>query len=272
MKNGCKIRLANEEIFPTIFEFLNKNIIFSGYIFPNIKHYCYNNFDFYKLYYALDEKNNVFFVGSMYFDTMHIICFSEEERFIEQLVAFICEHNIKRITANVEIVNQIGCIKNGAITNGLILLLDKNKFLSPFQKYSIEKAKLPQEFLEIAHLLRNDDSFKKNYLSDQILGCQLYERYKANNGRSYFYSEKNKIIATVSTYAECDNIAVISGVFTDDAYKGKGIGTFLLSVLKNNLVDENKNSIIYCFEEGLINFYEKLGVLEKKVCAKIEFF
>ena len=203
---------------------------------------------------------------------MQIICFSEDACFAKNLDSFIIKNNIKRVTGNFEIIKQLSILKSGNISMGSIFFLNNQYFLSPFEKYAAVKAVSYEEFIAIGGLLRKDESFYKNYKDDLVLGNQLYDRYKSKNGRSYYCCIGKEIVATASTYAESDSIAVISGVFTESKYKGKGIGTFLLSVLKNELINENKNIIIYFFDKKLTSFYERIGVYKKAICAKIEFF
>ena len=70
--------------------------------------------------------------------------------------------------------------------------------------------------------------YKPNELYDM-----LRTRYLDKYGRTLFYRNKNEYIATVSTYAENDEYAVIGGLAVKKEYRLRGIGSSIFRTLIN---------------------------------------
>lgn len=74
--------------------------------------------------------------------------------------------------------------------------------------------------------------------------------YKKDNGL---------IVSTATATAIYEKNAVISGVFTNSLYRGKGYATECVEALINKLYHENVSNILLWCEEDKIPFYEKIG-------------
>lgn len=91
---------------------------------------------------------------------------------------------------------------------------------------------------------------------------------KVNNSFAYgVYAEEDGayVSCAIAPYAS-EKTAVIAGVYTDEAYRGKGYATqcvkALLNKLKNNGVD---NTYLWC-EHKNINFYKNIGF---EMCGEV---
>ncbi len=67
------------------------------------------------------------------------------------------------------------------------------------------------------------------------------------------------VVSTATATAIYDNRAVISGVFTNSLYRGKGYATECVKALINQLHKRNIDEIYLWCEEDRIPFYEKMG-------------
>lgn len=97
----------------------------------------------------------------------------------------------------------------------------------------IEKA-TKEDLWDVAELLCSDEGFGAIY-SVETLHKQLVERLETNMGRNLIIrSQENKIVAQIATYAECDGIAVTSGMIVHPDHRDSMYG----SILESNIVKE----------------------------------
>ena len=69
----------------------------------------------------------------------------------------------------------------------------------------------------------------------------------------------DSIVSTVTATAIYDKIAIISGVFTNPLYRGRGYASECVKAVINELYKKNVEKVCLWCEEDKIPFYEKLG-------------
>lgn len=114
------------------------------------------------------------------------------------------------------------------------------------------------ELAELAGVLAEDEALGKPYGYD-LLYKQLYERYTEKFGRNYIYRNNGKIIATASTYAEMNKVAVISGVFVAPEWRGKGLSKKILSAICKELWSQNFDVYSYYYIESAHRMHKSVG-------------
>lgn len=72
----------------------------------------------------------------------------------------------------------------------------------------------------------------------------------------------NSVVSTATATAVYDKSAVVSGVFTNSGYRGKGYATECVRALINQLHQQDVNKIYLWCEEDKIPFYKKMGFNE----------
>ena len=105
-------------------------------------------------------------------------------------------------------------------------------------KFDIRIASI-KDIPAIVDLLLNDKEYNKIY-TKEVLFRQLKERISSGYSRMYVLKDNNTIVATMSTNAELDNMAIIGGLVVDSSQRGNGYGTALMKYLQHELIEEGK--------------------------------
>lgn len=124
------------------------------------------------------------------------------------------------------------------------------------------------EYDEIAKLICSDAGVGGHYEPEELKE-QLLTRLNEGMGRNYVLEKDGEIIHHAATYAELDNLAVISGVITREDYRGKGIGTLAIRKLCHDLLLEGKKPCLFYYTEQAEEFYKKIGFEEGTGWAKL---
>lgn len=124
------------------------------------------------------------------------------------------------------------------------------------------------EYDEIARLICSDEGVGGHY-DPQELKEQLLTRLEDGMGRNYILKKDGKIVHHAATYAELDNLAVISGVITREDWRGKGVGTLVVRKLCYDLLKEGKKPCLFYYTKQAAMFYKKIGFEEGTGWAKL---
>ena len=124
------------------------------------------------------------------------------------------------------------------------------------------------EYDEIAALICSDEGVGGHY-EPQELKEQLLTRLEEGMGRNYVLKRDGEIIHHAATYAEIDNLAVISGVITREDWRGKGVGTLAVRKLCHDLLNEGKKPCLFYYTKQAEGFYKKIGFEEGTGWAKL---
>ena len=131
----------------------------------------------------------------------------------------------------------------------------------------VRPAKL-EEFDEIAKLVCSDKGVGGHYEPEELKHL-LLTRLKEGMGRNYVLKCDGEIIHHAATYAELDNLAVISGVITREDWRGKGVGTLAVRKLCHDLLKEGKKPCLFYYTKQAEGFYKKIGFEEGTGWAKL---
>ena len=126
----------------------------------------------------------------------------------------------------------------------------------------------PSEYDEIARLICSDEGVGGHYEPEELKN-QLLTRLGEGMGRNYIIKRDGEIIHHAATYAELDNLAVISGVITREDWRGKGIGTLAVRKLCHDLLQEGKKPCLFYYTKQAEGFYKKIGFEEGTGWAKL---
>lgn len=86
--------------------------------------------------------------------------------------------------------------------------------------------------------------------------------YKKSLKNSYFYIccfDNNKLIGFLDVVSNGITDAYIQDVIVNPGFQGKGIGTNLMKMAIDKLVEDNIYMISVLFQESLLPFYKKFG-------------
>lgn len=132
------------------------------------------------------------------------------------------------------------------------------KMLPPCQLSEEIRQAQEEDYAEIARLICSDPGVGGHY-DPKELEDQLLTRRRENFGRNYILKRNGEIIHHAATYAELDNLAVISGVITKKEWMGKGIGTLGVQKLCGDLLKEGKKPCLFYYTKQAEAFYKKIG-------------
>lgn len=125
-----------------------------------------------------------------------------------------------------------------------------------------------EEYDEIAKLICSDEGVGGHYTPEELKE-QLLTRLEEGFGRNYILKRNGEIIHHAATYAELDNLAVISGVITREDFRGKGVGTLAVRKLCHDLLEEGKKPCLFYYTKQAELFYKKIGFEEGTGWAKL---
>ncbi len=124
------------------------------------------------------------------------------------------------------------------------------------------------EYDEIAKLICSDKGVGGHYEPNELKEL-LLTRLDEGMGRNYVIKRDGEIIYHAATYAELDNLAVISGVVTKEEFRGKGLGTKGIQKLCYDLLKEEKKPCLFYYTKQAEGFYKKIGFEEGTGWAKL---
>lgn len=124
------------------------------------------------------------------------------------------------------------------------------------------------EYEEIAKLICTDAGVGGHYEPEELKE-QLLTRYEEGFGRNYILKRDGEIIHHAATYAELDDLAVISGVITRADWRGKGVGTLAVKKLCHDLLSEGKKPCLFYYTKQAEGFYKKIGFEDGTGWAKL---
>ncbi len=125
-----------------------------------------------------------------------------------------------------------------------------------------------EDFPEIARLICSDEGLGGHYMPEEF-AQQMLDRKKGKFGRSYIIRRDGKIVSHASTYAEIDNLAIVSGVITRQEYRGLGLGYEVVSKLCQDLILEGKRPCLFYFKKEAVGLYAKAGFEEGTLWGKL---
>ncbi|WP_405270600.1 GNAT family N-acetyltransferase [Methanobrevibacter sp.] len=202
------------------------------------------------------EDNEIKCVILKYYSGMHVFSKNKDCDF-DKIKKLVLTENPSVICAEKYLIENLDDIlkeKDYTAEYGWVRVLSKHY---DCENSAVELADEEEDFIAISKLIKNDP-MGEFYELDELIS-QIKERDEDNFGRNYIIKDGDKIISNASTNAEIENIAVLSNVITDDAYRGKGLATKVCSKLCNDLIDEGKKVYLINYTEESTGLYDKLG-------------
>lgn len=251
----------------TISNLIHSNALQNPYLSIDASTYGYttDNISTDILHYG-DEINLILY---KYYNTLQLMQIqTSDDAIIDEVSKYILKNQLKIISGDVSLVKRIcnNIDVHSTIKQGVIIDMSGLKRVE--LKTSIVAGEKYLE--EIAELICSEPSMGSQY-TVSMLYKQLFERQIEYGCKNRVIIVDNKIASHIATYAENDTVAVISGLVTIPQYRGRGYGKCLLSDLVDDILQERKTPLLYCYEKKVIDWYLSLGGRIVCYCAKAEF-
>ena len=256
-------RLVEKKDIPEILAYFEKNLKNCLYSYIDLKKFGIENPN---LTVYVDKSNEIHCTALKYYEGLQLFD-AEGKMDTEGTAELIKELNSHIVSSTVDVIEKL-----------YPLLSD---FYEMEQGYVTEMLSMPEceisedvrpaeisEYDEIARLICSDEGVGGHYVPEELKE-QLLTRLEEGMGRNYVLKRDGDIIHHAATYAELDNLAVISGVITREDWRGKGVGTLAVRKLCHDLLKEGKKPcLFYCTKQAEM-FYKKIGFEEGTGWAKL---
>lgn len=212
--------------------------------------------------YIFYDKGEIAAVIYRYYNSLQI-CAIKEIASVSEIVEFIKKGNFNMISGNGNVIRSLeeGLKHFYTAHFGSIMVFPKGREVNQMGTTVMAE---PKDCGEIARLICSDESIGGHYTPD-VLKKQLEERMLCFGCKNAIITEQGEIVAHAATYADCSEFAIIGGVITNPKCRGKGYGTNVISFLIKQLLLEDKNPFLYCYEPKTVKWYKKNGW---EICAE----
>ena len=256
-------RLVEKKDIPEILAYFEKNLKNCLYSYIDLKKFGIENPN---LTVYVDKSNEIHCTALKYYEGLQLFD-AEGKMDTEGTAELIKELNSHIVSSTVDVIEKL-----------YPLLSD---FYEMEQGYVTEMLSMPEceisedvrpaeisEYDEIARLICSDEGVGGHYVPEELKE-QLLTRLEEGMGRNYVLKRDGDIIHHAATYAELDNLAVISGVITREDWRGKGVGTLAVRKLCHDLLKEGKKPCLFYYTKQAAMFYKKIGFEEGTGWAKL---
>ncbi len=247
-------QLANESNINELSSYFEQDLKNCLYSYIDLKKYGISNEDLNIYYYR--ENGRITAVATAYYNGLQL--FHHDCEFpIEATVSLIHELKPTIISSTTPVIDLLSSSFMGEykVEKGFVTSLTKTTHT--YEVLQVKRATYG-DLDEIAELICSDESLGGHYTVFQLRE-QLLTRMEEDFGRSYIIRQNGQIICHAATYAEVDNLAVISGVITHPDYRGKGLALELVTKLCEDLLSEGKWPHLFYYTKDSERLYKKIG-------------
>ncbi|MBQ8184278.1 MAG: GNAT family N-acetyltransferase [Lachnospiraceae bacterium] len=247
-------QLATQEQVPALLAYFEQDLKNCLYSYIDLKKYGIHNPHLH-IYYSTRE-GRITGVATEYYKGIQLFSYGEELD-IPETLELITLLNTPMINGKKELIELLEPHLKDDFEKELGYVAWM-KALKPGADLSQVQAAGEEECMEIARLICSDEGLGGHYVPEEF--CQqLVDRQREGFGRNYVICKDGKIACHAATYAEIDNLAIVSGVIADEAYRGQGLGYQTVSRLCHDLLQEGKRPCIFYFKKEAAGLYAKVG-------------
>lgn len=177
---------------------------------------------------------------------------------MDQILELIQAYQPERISGNEQIVRRLETVYADEYESsyGVIFYREKGHPCEMPARKQCTFAGLA-DIPEIVDLLLTEKEFGDYYTRTELID-QLEDRYHTKMGRSMVIRDDGKIVGHVATFAESEDIAIVSGSVIHKDYRN----TDCFNILNNEFYDqlcriEQKDTYFFATGKRLITFFKK---------------
>lgn len=259
------IKIAEREKYQILKEKIFNDIFQNVYLYIDSQLYGFNSTEVKT--YILENKDEIKVILYHYYNSLQLFQISSvDDNEIKEICNHILKYKFNMISGNKEFCSKIQTYLNNEYKIVIGCVMNKEQKAEKYSNQTIFAK--PDDCLEIAKLICSDHGIGGHYNIEELKN-QLIERMTTKNCVNLIL-KKQKIVAHAATYADCESIAVIGGVITDEECRGLGYGKTVVNDLTVYIQDSNKIPVLYCYNDKTIKWYESLGFKKVSECAKLE--
>lgn len=235
-----------------ILEYIGDDYDKCAYLYIDLKKYGFDN-EHVKVWKSIGINKEINAVVLQYYNGMHI--FSRNNEFSSaNVIEVIADRTPMLICGMKETLERITpLLPDYEVEYGKVLTLNDYTGIANNEVYRANR----EDLKEIAELLSEDEELGKPY-GFELLYKQLTERFDEGFGRNWIRRDESGIVSHCATYAEIDNLAVISGGIVREDKRGKGEYPGQLGAMCRDLKAENIKVISYYYG-GAKTAHRKVG-------------
>ena len=246
---------VNDDLKKRFWEYVSHEESINLFIIGDVESYGFDT-DFQEVWFQVNEKDNITSVILKYYSSL--IVYSYENNFnIDELIKHIDNLDISIINGKKSVIDRLISkykkfkSKKECYFCSLKKLEDID--LSRMSHYKIEEASI-DDLNKVYNFLSNIEDFDTdNYIESKT------HQLKTNSARVYYIKEEKKIINSVSTGIETSFLAMLTGVATNKMYRNKGLATYSVYKLSEELLSEGKTPCLFYSNLESGSIYHKIG-------------
>lgn len=249
------IRECGDSDKERIFDYIGKDYGRCLYIYIDLKKISLDG-DVFRAWIQEDESGRTLAVITEYYKGIQL--YSRDGSIEPQEIAdFLKEKGSAMIWGMKETIDKVKALMPGFEEEvGIVGKLGDLKTDPDPKAYSADF----DELEEIVRLVAADEGIGKPYGYDSMYR-QYSERMKDGFGRNFIRRDEanGAIICHAGTYAELPELAVIGGVITAPAYRGKGFSKGTLAAVCKELLDEGKDVFSFFYIPSALRMHYGVG-------------
>lgn len=245
---------CDNSYIPAVTEFLGNGRILCFYLYMDMVQYGTENPDM--DLWVSEEKGVIRAAFYRYHDTIHMYSRGQYDR--QEVRQFLKEHPVKVVTMPKADADELADLFEGCECE-LSNVITARKEMEGRKDLDIRQAH-EGDAADIAALMMKDPLYNTVY-TQQKLTEQILERLKSGFGRLFVIRREGRVVATNATFAELEDMAVISGLVTDPAERGQGLGQAITAHTWNLVRREGKMGLAYiaCDNHSSMRIHERMG-------------
>lgn len=252
------LQYSNKKI-SLILDYIGDDFAVAPYLYVNLKRYGVSNPNI-KIWIDLQE-NVLRGIYLLYYDTLHFYT-KEKQYSVNVFCDKLYELNPKVVFVSGEFGKRLALNISGKYIAEEYYIVDLNVSRSLPNVSGVEIAER-NDLADIANLMLTDPEFKEVY-DKTILSSQLVSRFDDGFSRYFIIRCDGKVVASYSTYGECDKLYILSGLVVHPDYRRRGYGTQIMEFAHKTIAADGVTgvSLLRCGNAATMEIH-------KKMCAKI---
>ena len=248
---------SHDEDVRHILEYIGDDFAAAPYLYVDLKHYGISNPPHVKIWV---DQHGVELCGVylLYYDTLHF--FTKENRYpVHVFWDMVARLDPKVVFAPGGVDRTLSGGMPAKYQAEKYYIVDLNVSRPLLSPPGVEIAD-KEDLDSIAELMLTDPEYETVYDRD-ILKEQLISRFESGFSRYFIIRRGEKIVASYSTYGECDKMYILSGLLVHPDCRRQGLGTQIMNFAHKAVADDGVKGIscLRCDNMATIAIHKKLG-------------